>query len=178
MPYITNQLSRTGFYLPTTEQVDVSQIFHTDVTSPEFKELLVRLYQAFNTMAQQINLKDTGYYVEEEFLNSQLYFNSIGVNNSDRLRNVFRLVVNVGALGAGVTTIAHGLTPTTAWKFTRIYGCASKTTVAQAYYPLPYASSGGAANISLDVNATNVNITNNSGVAFTNCYVVLEYVKE
>ena len=179
MPYIPNQTSNTGLYLPTTEQIDVSNIMHTDVASDEFKQLIVRLYQAFNTMAQQVNLKDTGYYIEQEVVNSQLYFNpTFSTQNFLQLRNVYRFVVNVGALGAGATVTAHGLNPSTSWKFTRIYGAASKTTAAQAYYPLPYASAGGAANISLDVDATNVNITNNSGVAFTDCYVVLEYVKE
>lgn len=182
MPYIPNQRSQTGAYLPTTEQIDVTQILHADVTSPEFKELIVRLYQAFNNLSQQVNLKDTGYYVEEEIVNSQLYFNpSIYLNPSEqnflKLRNVFRLTVDVGGFGAGATTAAHGLTPTTDWKFTRIYGVASETTT-PVYYPLPYASAGGAANISLDVDGTNVNITNNSGVTFDDCYVVLEYVKE
>jgi hypothetical protein len=34
----------SGIFVPTTNVWDVSQIYEIDVTSPQFKELLVRLY--------------------------------------------------------------------------------------------------------------------------------------
>lgn len=176
MPYIPDQQINTGSFIPTTELLDVSQIYSVDVNSPEFKELLVRLYQALNKISLITTNKDSGYYVEEEFVNSQQYFNPTDPSPL-KTRGVFRRTYNIGALGAGATSTAHNLVITTAWKFTRIYGTASDT-VNLLYYPIPWASAAGATNIEIYVDNTNIVITNNSGVAFTDCYVVLEYVKE
>src|SRR5574338_508502 len=135
MPYIPDQQINTGSFIPTTELLDVSQIYSVDVNSLEFKELLVRLYQALNKISLITTNKDSGYYVEEEFVNSQQYFNPTDPSPL-KTRGVFRRTYNIGALGAGAT------------------------------------------NIEIYVDNTNIVITNNSGVAFTDCYVVLEYVKE
>ena len=44
MPYIPDQVN-SGSYIGTTQVWDVSQIYDIEVNSPEFKELIVRLYQ-------------------------------------------------------------------------------------------------------------------------------------
>ena len=46
-----SQPQQHGAYAPTTFIWDVEQLQHIEVTSPEFKELLVRLYQNLNLMA-------------------------------------------------------------------------------------------------------------------------------
>ena len=40
-----------GAYVVTTNVWDVSQLYSIDVKSPEFQELLVRLYQNVNNIA-------------------------------------------------------------------------------------------------------------------------------
>lgn len=174
-PYIADQQKNTGSFIATTAVWDVTQLYQTDVTSPEFKELLVRLYQQVNNIAIALNTKDSAYYLTEEFVNSQLFTDPTNLNQLN-LRPVFRKFINIGPLGPGVTTIAHGLAITNMWKFTRIYGVASDT-VGFNYYPLPWASAAGATNIELKVNLNNVVITNNSGIVFTDCYVILEFLK-
>lgn len=178
MAYNTQQLANTGVYVPTTFLTDVARLSQTDVRSPEFKQLLVKLYQDLNTMALALNVKESAFYVLEEFNTGQLYFNPTS-NDPALLRNVYRLVLNIGALGAGATATNHNL-PLAAsnppWTFTHIYGAANDT-INNISYPLPFASAGGAANIEVQVTATQVVITNNSGVAFDVCSVVLEYVK-
>lgn len=175
MAYIPDQQINTGNFVTTTQVWDVSRLYEVDIQSPEFKELLVRLYQQINNIALSLNLKDTGYYLLEEFVTSGQLFNA---TSNDPLQNrpIFRRTVNMGALPAGVTTVAHGLTITAAWRFIKILGAASDT-VGFNYYPLPFASAGGATNIEVRVTATNVVVTNNSGIAFTNAIVILEYVK-
>jgi hypothetical protein len=185
MPYITDQQINTGQFIETTAVWDTAQLYETDVKSPEFKELLVRLYQRVNNIALALNNKDTGFYVQTEFNTGQNLFpnptppagNYVG-NQDINQRGIYRLVVNIGAVGAGVTTVAHGLTfpVPNIWSFVQIFGAATDT-VGGNYYPLPWASAAGATNIELKVNNTNVVITNNSGINFTVCYVVLEYVK-
>ena len=90
-------------------------------------------------------------------------------------RGSYRLVVNTGALGAGVTTIAHGLPVTSTWQWTRIYGAATDSATPLGY-PMPWAGAAGAY-IDLHVTGTNVVIDNGSGVTFDKSMVILEFLK-
>jgi len=174
MSFIPNQAANTGSFVPTTQVWDVGEIYQLKNIDDDFRELLVRLYQNLGNMSTSLNGKISGFYPLQEFLTSALYFNPA---SSDPLkqRNEFLTTVNIGALAAGATTVAHGITIDTNWKLVQIYGAATKTS--GTYYPLPYASAGGANNISLSMNATNILITNNSGVTFDSSIVVIKYVK-
>lgn len=174
MPYIPDQQINTGSFVQTTNVWDLSGIKDVDVTSPEFKELLIRLYQNVNNIAVALNTKDTGYYLLEEFATGRLYFNPAS-DNPLNLRPSFRKMVNTGALGAGVTTTAHGLPITNTWKFISIVGAASNTGTL-VYYPIT-AGNVGIGNIQVHVTAANVVINNASGVVFTDSMVDLEYLK-
>lgn len=176
MPYIPKP---KNISLPTTQAWDISSIQKTDVNTPEFKELIVRLYQHINRIALVVGKKESGLYLEEEFLTAQGYYNPNAAINVE-LRPVYRLVVNTGALGAGATVVAHGLITTNTWHFVHIYGAANYWNAAAAnrrYCSLPWVSAGGAANIEVMVDGTNITITNNSGITFDDSSVVLEYVK-
>lgn len=171
-----------GAFIPTTNIWDVSQIYSTNVNSPEFKELLVRLYQNVNNIALSVNIRDAGMYDTQEFVNGQTFFPNPTLSSASSTtpaqRQVYRKVINFGTLpNAGTTNVAHGLTVNTGFSFTRIYGCATDP-VNSVYLPLPYASPTGANNIELKVDATNVTIiTGSNRTAFTTTYVVLEYIK-
>jgi hypothetical protein len=172
-----------GSFVPTTNVWDVAQLYEIDVTSPAFKELLVRLYQNVNTIALTLNTKDSGIYDVNQFVNGQIFFpnpaTSAATQATPEFRQVYRLVVNFGALpNAGTKSVAHGIVVNTATTFTRIYGAASDTT-ALSYIPVPYAATTAVGdNISLTVDATNVTIntgTNNRS-NYNICYVILEYM--
>lgn len=177
MPFSLPQ--NVGSYVPTTQVWDTSQIVQSNL-QPELKELLIRMYQNLGFMSDVLNTKTSGKYPTMEFVISSQYFpnptysSATGVVPADR--QVFRSTYNVGTIGAGVTNVPHGLTINNSWTFTHIYGTANDT-VGFNYYPIPFASAGGAANIELRVTNVNIVITNNSGVAFTNVYIVLEYLK-
>jgi hypothetical protein len=174
MPYIPEQQINTGSYLETTSVFDVGSLAQADPGSAEFKELVVKLAQKVNDMLLVLNKKDSAYYLTEQFVTGQLYFNPLSDNPLD-LRAGFRIVIDVGPIGAGVTSVAHGLAITSTWKFTKILGAASNTGTL-VYYPLPFAGATGN-NIEVRVTSTQLVITNNSGVTFTDVYVNLEYVK-
>lgn len=172
----------TGSFIPTSYVWDTAQLYSIDVNSPQFKELLVRLYQNLNRMALSLNIKDSGYYDTQEFVNSQLFFpnpaNSSATTNAANYRQVFRKVFNFGALpNAATKTLAHGITVTPTTTFTRIYGCASDTTGSN-YIPLPYAAVAALnQNIELKVDATNISvITGINRSNFNVCYVILEWI--
>lgn len=173
-----------GAYVPTTSVWDVQQIYTTDISTPEFKELLVRLYQNINNIAIVLNLKDTGMYPITEFVNGQLWFPN--PNNSSATtaaanpiqRQVLRKVINFSTLpNTALKSVAHNIVCTAATSFTRIYATATDP-VGLNYIPIPYASPVLANNIEINVDATNVNITTGSNrSAFTICYVILEYIQ-
>ncbi len=177
---------RNSVSLPTNYIFDVSQLYEVDVKSAEFKELLVRLYQNVNAMNMAINAKESSYYDLNEFINNQFFFpnpqynsgvtNTLKPNYRSVIRKVFNFPQVAGvALGPGTTTIAHNIAISSGTSFTRIYGTASDRT-SNNYYPLPWASAAGLTNIELLVNATDISVTNNSGIVFDVCYVILEFL--
>jgi hypothetical protein len=171
-----------GAFVPTTLVFDVAELQQTDIKSPEFKELLVRLYQYINNIANVLNIKDTGQYQLSEYVNGQLFFSNPLLNSSTAQypedRQVLRKVINFGALpNAGAKAVAHGITCTTMTSFTRIYACSSDP-VGFNYIPIPYASPTLINNIELNVDAVNVNIiTGSNRTAFTITYVIVEYIQ-
>uniref|UniRef100_UPI0018EA09C5 hypothetical protein n=1 Tax=Anaplasma marginale TaxID=770 RepID=UPI0018EA09C5 len=136
-----------------------------------------------------INQKDSGIYPDDssgsvvDFVNSQTWFPNpnppSGLRQGVR-RNVLRKVVNFGALPNATTkSVAHNITTTNTFSFTRIYATATDpgvSTITTAI-PIPFASPTLNQNISLTVDATNVNITTGiDRTPFTICYVVLEWI--
>lgn len=171
--------SQYGSFVQTTAVWDVAQLQSVDVQSPEFKELLVRLYQNINNIVLALNIKDAGMYQLSEFVNGQLFFPNPSNNSSTAQaasnRQVLRKVINMGALSnAGTTTVAHGITITANTTFTRIYAAASNTT-GKLYIPIPNANAFEA---SIEVTSTNVVITTTVDLsAYNICYAVLEYIQ-
>lgn len=167
-----------GGFVPTTNVWDTAQVYETDVNSVQFKELLVRLYQDVNRIALVLNTKDTAIYDNTSpLVNGQAWFpNSANVTNLADYRQVYRTVVDFGALTNGTTkSQPHYIECTAGVTFTRIYATASDTTGFN-YIPIPYAGSAGD-NVEINVDSTNVNITTNSDrTNFNVCYVILEYL--
>lgn len=180
-PFQTNP----GSFVTTTYTLDPSEIYQLATKDDKLQEVLVRLYQSFNSVALSMNTRDAGYYVQQEFVCGQIYYpnpaNSSTTGNtplSPEMRQVFRKVIAFGALPNATTkSVAHGLVITSTFSFTRIYATASDQ-IAKSYIPIPYASNNAANVIELNVDSTNVNITTSSDkTAYTITYVVLEYIK-
>jgi len=166
----------TGAFIPTTNVWDVSEIYSTDIKSPEFKELLVRLYQNLNVMAMGVNNRDAGLYNTSEFVCGQQFFPDPALTSASSVtptfRNVFRKVVNFGALPDTTgKNVAHGITTTVNTSFTRMYGAATDPA---GFSALAIPNS----DITLELDGTNVTITTTADLtAYTTTYVVLEYIK-
>ncbi len=170
-----------GAFVPSTFIWDVQQLQQADLNSPEFKELLVRLYQNLNLMCNVLNIKDSGKYPLTQFVNGQLFFPN-PTNSSQSAaypaeRQVFRKVINFGALPDTATKfLPHGITVNALTTFTRIYATASDTT-GFTYIPIPYASSTDANEIEIHVDATRVFITTLANYSNYNItYVILEWI--
>lgn len=177
MAELPNQSINTGLYVPTTNIWDVQEIQKVDVNSEEFKELLVRLYQNINVISLALNLKESAYYVEQEFLTSQL-FPPASTSLDSEYRPSYRKYINFGALPNTATkSVAHGLTFDTATTATRIYGAATDP-AGVTLIPLPYASPVLNNNIELWIDGTNVNVkTGTNRTNFTRSGIIIEVLK-
>jgi len=179
-----NSQSNFGSFVPTTNTWDRQQLETLNI-DPQLKELLIRLYQNVNTIALSLNTRDAGYYAREEFINGQIYFPNPSLDSTTpqapTLRQVFRMVVNFGALpNSAAKSVAHGIDVVQGYSFTRIYGTSSKADASVAI-PLPFASFISGANnlnVELGISATDVVIiTDFDYSAYVNTYIVIEYIK-
>lgn len=173
---------QVGSFVPTTNiWAKAQQLQNAEMGSPEFRNLLVSLYQDVGLIAQVLNTKDSALYNQSEFVNGQVWFSNPALNSASQLtpvmRQVFRKVINFGPLPNATTiSMPHGITITSSVTFTRIYGAASDT-VGFNYIPIPYVEASGAI-VSISVDATNVNITTvDDRTNYTVSYVILEFLK-
>lgn len=185
-----NNASSFGAFGPTTNVWDVTELQNIDVKSPEFKELLVRLYQNINLMALVLQVADKGIYDTQEFLNGQLWYpnpaNNSTTVSSAQFRQVFRTVINMNDTEPNLPNNAtinlpHGIPWNAAMSWTRIYGAATNPTAGADPNPcgimLPYVSLTAGQSIEMYTTDTNVVITTQADYsAYTICYVVLEYL--
>ena len=169
-----------GAYLPLTAVYDPESMARLNTVAPELKEFVIVSGQNYNNIASVVNLKETGYYITTEIVNSQLWFkSSITSVTQSIFRNAFRLVIDFGALpNAATKSVAHNIQGLTAgvMSWTKIYGTA--TDAAGNGIPIPYASNTPNANIEINVDLVNVNVTTAIDYsAFTTTYIILEYLK-
>lgn len=134
----------------------------------EFRQGINNLYQR---IASNVNNKTGGLYVPQEKTNGEQYFSA---TNTQKYRNVYRMVVDFGALpNAGSKSVQHDIP---GWgkdfRLTCAYGA---STDPEALEALPLPNDG----ISLEINSTDVTVTTTSDrSSFTATTIVIEYVKE
>ena len=171
-----NTVAGPGAFVPTTDTFE----------SDDQKEVLLKIRQTFNNFANTLNIKDSGYYVETEFVNGQVWFKSTTPLSGKEpdFRQVFRKVINFGALPNATTkSVTHGVNTNQSFSFTRIYGTSTDpgvSTITNAI-PIPYINVAAPADsVQLNIDATNINITTTTAnyIGYTTTYVVLEYIKE
>ena len=174
-----------GDFITTTQSWDVTELKQMDVSSDQFRELFVRMYQQLNNMAQSINTKASGRFNTQEFATGETFYPSPSISSASNIsaapRSVFRRVVNMLPTGTlpntGTLTVAHGLTFNSANTLTRLYGAATNA-AGTSLIPIPYASPIAANNIELYADATNIYIvTGKDQTAYTKCNVIMEFLK-
>ncbi len=173
--------NNTGLFVPTTNIYEIEDIQTKGLDKELIRNILIHLYQDMNNIAIALNLKDSAYYFDQEFMNGQVLFPNPNVINPNFAgRQIFRTVVNFGALpNTTIKSYPHNIEISNSTTFTRIYATASNS-IDFTYLPIPYSSVTSVANnIEISVDSVNVNIT--TGIdqsAYTTTYVILEYVKE
>jgi len=168
--------------------IGTTQIYDLGRSSVNAEDFTSHLRNNFNNIVMALNIKDSGYYAQEEFVNGQLFYpdysrSDSGTTAPPQFRQVYRKVIDTGTLpNTGTSTTAHGITflpaaGNTTFISTRIYGAATDQ-VNKIFLPLPYASPTLNQNISVYADNTNIYITTGiNRTAFTVSQIVLEYLK-
>lgn len=144
-------------------------------TPPEWDDARGYITETFKRLGNTVNTRESGSYVDVEVVNGQQFVPGTGRDT----RSVFRKVVKFGALpNAAIKRVAHGIATTANTRITRIYAAATQPGF-NFGIPIPYVDVPGGQNISLIMDATYVYITTAANLtAYTDTYVVIEYVQE
>jgi hypothetical protein len=186
---VAENQSRTGTYSPTTFIFDVAELQQTDVTSPHFKELLIRLYQNVGLMSNIINLKDTGYYLQQEVNNSQSWYPNATLTQATPQKPDFRrgytTVVPFPVLpNANTVSQPHGIAMGPQFFLTFFQGAATNPAAITVPMdvvgiPLPYSSSTTIVdNIEMWLDNTNVYLASQADYSAFNGVVTIKYLKQ
>ena len=173
--------------------IATTQIYDLDQTKVSAEDFTVRLRQNFNNLIMTLNVKVSGYYSQEEFVNGKLFYPDYTRVNSrtsapPTFRQVFSKTIDFDGLPGGgpypqTKTIAHGISGypvagATDFIFTDITGCAADQTNRNAL-KLPYSSPVALAdNIAVDIVGPNIVITvGNDRSAYNRAYLTVEFLK-
>lgn len=141
------------------------------------------LVEQLKRIAQAINTREIGWYLDEELLAGKAFIPGStplsDLPTSEVFRQVFRKVIDFGALpNAAPKSIAHGITVDSNFTLVQLWASATDP-VGFTALPIPYADAAGVDNIQLDMGPVNVNITTTTNkTAYSICYVTIEYLLE
>jgi len=172
-----------GQFIGTTQVYDLGK---GGINAEDFQ---VRLRQNFNNIVMALNIKDSGYYSQEEFVNGQLFYPDYTRVNpatgaSAYFRQVFRKVIEIGTMpnAAGAHTYPHNISGypalgATTFIFTRMIGCATDQANRNAI-TLPYSSPTLIENIGVSIVGADLVITTGQNWAtYNRAHVTIEYIK-
>lgn len=144
----------------------------------------LQLRKYLNDIVISLNVKETGFFVENEIPTGALFIPTFSTDTSANLeyRPIFRTVVDFGALPNNSTkTVPHGITTTQDYSIIKLQGGSTEPGVSTINSALPIPMDGIPNNerVSLEIDATNVIIkTAMNRTTFTRTFIVIEYIKE
>jgi len=134
----------------------------------EWEQARQFLTETLKMTANSTNVKEIGWYLEEEVISGKQFFPGINVETlPGQYRTIFRKVINFSPLAIGVNSKPHGLTIDANFRLINLYGAASDT---GAFTGTPI----NQPNINYD--ATNINIT--AAAVYQVAQAVFEYIYE
>jgi hypothetical protein len=146
-------------------------------TSPEKPEDMRNFTtEQLRIHATNINVREIGWMLDQELLTGKSFIpGTTSPQQEPGFRSVFRKVVIFGTLPNTATkSVAHGITFDANFTLVDLWASATDPVGFTAFT----ADFGGTA-VTLNMDATNVNITTNADyTAYTRCFVVIEYLLE
>jgi hypothetical protein len=178
------QGQQTGAYIQTTIIQDQQVLRTVDLKGEDFRNILMRLYEALGMHEKSINQRTAGFYPLTEFIDGNVFFPDPALSSTTSqkpdLRQEFVKVINYGPLpNTAQTSQPHGITIDANTTFTQIYATATNPVSPFEFVPIPYVSATDPnGTIEISVDGTNVYITTaEDWSAYTRCLVVLKYLK-
>lgn len=169
---------------PSDNQVLESYVPVYDVVPEQWKDARPFIVEQLKRIANAVNIREIGWFLDEELLSGKAFIPGVNASStgatSQIYRQILRKVINFGALpAAGTKSVAHGITVTNNFTLT-FMGAYATDPVALTAFPIPYCDPAALANgVSLNMDATNVNIKVGANLsAYTRCYVTIEYLQE
>ena len=120
------------------------------------------LVEALREITESLNVKEIGFYLNEELLTGSQFIPTI----PQQFRDIFRFVVPMGALAVGVNSVAHNINFDANFRLIKLYISGTDTsgflagTITDAAY----------------MDANNIYVT--SPRAYDIAFAIVEYIKE
>lgn len=121
------------------------------------------LIEALKMISNSANVKEIGWYLEEETISGKQFFFG---NVQNQYRTIFRKVIDFSPLSSGTTSKPHGLTIDDGFRLINLYGAASLKSTSGTPINQP----------NIDYDTVNINITSASNYDYAQA--VIEYVRE
>lgn len=189
-----------------TEPSDANDVFLTVYESipDEWDDAQAFLVEQLREITNGVNERDIGLYYQDTTPNGQKWQPSAtalaATDTPAEPRTVFRKIITLrrtdsGGGGAGTgglndfratnpQNVAHGITTSVNFCITRLYGAASDPAAStlNSGIPLPYLQTSGTSSIGLEMDATNIILTQGATPtdmsAYECAWVVVEWINE
>lgn len=142
-----------------------------DTMPQTWQEAQPVLVEQLKKISDAVNIREIGWYLDEELLSGKAFIpgTSVGGNNPEEFRQIFRKVIVFGAITTGANSRAHGIVFD--GNFTLIQLWASATQNTGTLRAVTFSNPD-----TINMDDTNINIT--SDQAYNLCYAVVEYLLE
>lgn len=149
-----------------------------DVAPATWEEGRAFLVEQLKKHAQAINIREIGYFLDEELLSGKSFIPAIstgGGSTSQAFRTILRKVIEFPGLVIGPNTQPHGIFIDANFSLIQLFGAATNAT-ALTGIPIPNGSlvAGKEATISYDANNIIINVKS----AYTRAWAIIEYIQE
>jgi hypothetical protein len=148
-----------------TAQLFESFIPVYDQVPAEWRDARPFLVEQLKQIANGTNIREIGWYITTPILTGKAYNPS--VTSADAYRQIFRLVVEIGPLIAGVNTVNHGITFDANFRLIDLWVNATNNSTPRAMV---------LTDTSVVMNKTTLSIT--SPYVFTQSSAIIEYLLE
>jgi len=158
---------------PSDNQIFESYVPVYDAIPEDWQEARAFVVEQLKKMSTAINLREIGWYLDEEVLSGKAFIPSPGnpeaSQTSQNFRTILRKVIEFPGLSIGLNSQPHNIAIDSNFSLMQLYAAATNATTLTGE-PIP----NGVDTIRYD--ATNINIT--VAAAYTRCWAVIEYIQE
>lgn len=152
-----------------------------DAVPEKWEDARQFLVEHLKKISNAVNIRQIGWFLDEELLAGQQFIPGSNLSGtSQQFRSVFRKIIDFGVLPNAVTkSVPHGITFDANFTLLNLYIAATKPTAPFLAFSLQYWANSAPGSITLNMDATNINVTTTSNYSdYTRSFVCIEYIQE